>query len=428
MGPVFIKFAQSISTRTDILDKDLATEILRVCDRMKPPLFKHTKNIIESEFKLPIHLVFESIDEDSIASASIATVYRAKSIQGELLAVKVLKPNVEKIFIRDIKILFFFARIASIFGNKRIKFVQIVERFANATMFELDLRFEAANAANLKKNLEDDVGIYIPKIFWKRTSKRVLSSEYIIGTPFTKFTEQRSDIAKILIISFFKQVYRDGFFHADLHPGNLILTDKNSNIAFVDFGIMGRISDDNKEYILEVVNALLCRDYESLAEAHFKRNYVHRNQQNFSTACRALGEPLLEKSLSEIFISEILEQILKIISDFNLEINVELLLLKKNLLFLEGNCLKLDPNINMWDIIRPFIKNWYKEHYSAKNLLKYHAQRFCSTMSILENCIKNGITCTSSSINRPSVLNAILYSITIVNFFGFLFILMKILS
>ena len=232
--------------------------------------------------------------------------------------------------------------------------VRAIKRFAQSANYELDLRMEASFAFELKSNTKNDYGLLIPKVFWDLTAQRVLTTEWIDGVPLTKFKQNNQKKVNRLVLMFFKQVYRDGFFHADVHPGNIFIT-SDEKIAFVDFGI---VDDQTKIYLLEVIKGFLNRDYKSVAETHFRAGYVDRKFVNFSTACRAIGEPIVGKPLNQISVSDLLAQLFKLAADFKMEIQPHLLLLRKNLMMLEGNCAKIAPNTNMWQVISGFIRQW----------------------------------------------------------------------
>ena len=358
MGPTFIKLGQSFATRSDIIDPEFANQLLNLCDNISSASFVYIKRTIERELKAKTQDIFLKLEEVPVASASIAQVHKAQTKCGKFVAVKVLKKNIEKRFKTDIKIILFCARIASFFLPKRLNVVRAIKRFAQSANYELDLRMEASFASELKSNTKNDYGLLIPKVFWDLTAQRVLTTEWIDGVPLTKFKQNNQKIVNRLVLMFFKQVYRDGFFHADVHPGNIFIT-SDEKIALVDFGIVGRVDDQTKIYLLEVIKGFLNRDYKSVAETHFRAGYVDRKFVNFSTACRAIGEPIVGKPLNQISVSDLLAQLFKLAADFEMEIQPHLLLLQKNLMMLEGNCAKIAPNTNMWKVMSSFIRQWY---------------------------------------------------------------------
>jgi ubiquinone biosynthesis protein len=411
MGPTFIKLGQSFATRSDIINSELSNELLKLCDNVKGVKFNYIKLTIEKELNKNINEIFREFHEAPVASASIAQVHKATMFDGRKVAVKVLRPDVEKIFKRDIKLLFILARIAAIFLHKRLNLVEIIERFARGVDYELDLRIEAASASELKENTKNDIDFYVPEIFWNMTSRRVLSLEWIDGIPLTRFNENNPKIVNRLILIFFKQVYRDGFFHADVHPGNIFIM-PNNKIAAVDFGIMGRIDRQTKIYLIEIIRGFLKHDYHHIAEVHFQAGYVDRKYSQFSTACRAIGEPIVNKPLNEISIANLLSQLFKLATDFNMEIQPHLLLLQKNLMLLEGNCAKLAPNTNMWKVINPFIKNWYYREINVKNKIKDYLNK---NIRGFQEIIDNGIKVRDCSDHSSKKINLPLYLLLSIN-------------
>lgn len=402
MGPAFIKLGQGFATRIDLIDEDLAKELLALCDNVSPEPFSYVKQTIEEEFKKNLDEIFLEFNEIPVASASIAQVHKAKIrynyeewIDGKpiikketkTVAVKVLRPNVEEIFKRDVKLLFIVVRAITGFIPKRLKPMEIIRRFASNVNAELDLRMEAASASELKQNTRNDIGFYVPEIYWDYTTRNIFTLEWIEGTPLTQITEDKYKVVERLVLIFFKQVYRDGFFHADIHPGNIIIM-PDLKIAVVDFGIMGRMDKESRLYLIEIVRGFIDRDYNHIAEIHFEAGYVSRKYLNFATACRAIGEPIVGKPLNQISIASLLAQLFKLASDFEIEVQPNLLLVQKNLMLLEGNCYRLDDNSNMWSIIAPFIKQWYIKEMSVPNRLR---ARLADTRALIKDMLNNGI-------------------------------------
>lgn len=370
LGPVFIKFGQSISSRSDILNEDITNNLLLICDRLPSFSYKIAVKTIESEFNCKLSDIFLSFSEAPIAAASISQVHKAITIEGKEVAVKILRPNIEKIFSRDIKMLFWLAEIAEK-QSKRLKPVELVKTFAEICRLELDLRFEAAHSSELKENTKNDRGFYVPAVDWNRTSKKVLTLEWMEATPIYEVEKlnNHKQIATNLIESFCNQVYRDCFFHADMHPGNLMI-DNNNNIIALDCGIMGRIDRETCYYVIEILRGFLNRDYDHVAKMHFKAGYVSPQYKNFVTACRAIGEPIIGQPIQKISFADLLAQLLKITGDFDMQVQTQLLLLQKTMILLEGTCRKIYPEINMWKIVETWMKNQHENKIGYKEKIK----------------------------------------------------------
>ncbi|MDG7056193.1 MAG: 2-polyprenylphenol 6-hydroxylase [Wolbachia endosymbiont of Meromenopon meropis] len=389
LGPIFIKFGQSISSRTDILDKDITNNLLLICDRLSSFSYKIAVEIIESEFNCKMSDIFLSFSKEPVAAASISQVHKAITVESKEVAVKILRPNIERVFLRDIKTLFWLAEITERFNeqSKRLKPIEIVKTFAEICKLELDLRFEAAHFSELKKNTKNDKGFYVPEVDWSRTSRKVLTLEWIEATPIYEIEKlnNRKQIAINLIQSFCNQVYRDCFFHADIHPGNLMV-DSDDNIIALDCGIMGRIDRETCCYVVEILKGFLNRDYDYVAKVHFRAGYVSRDHKNFVTACRAIGEPIIGQPIQKISFASLLAQLLKITSDFDMKVQTQLLLLQKSMILLEGVCRKIYPKINMWKIVEIWTKNQhkYKMSYRKRVNSSYPVKTIYGIFSLVE--------------------------------------------
>lgn len=389
LGPVFIKFGQSISSRTDVLNEDITNNLLLICDRL--PSFSHKIAVktIESEFNCKLSDIFSSFSEKPIAAASISQVHRAVTTEGKEVAVKVLRPNIEKTFSRDIKMLSWLAEIAEKFSeqSKRLRPIELVKTFAEICRLELDLRFEAAHSSELKENTKNDRGFYVPEIDWNRTAKKVLTLEWIEATPIYEVEKlnNRKQIAINLIESFCSQVYRDCFFHADMHPGNLMV-DSNNNIIALDCGIMGRIDRETCYYVIEILKGFLNRDYDHVAKMHFKAGYVSSQHRNFVTACRAIGETIIGQPIQKISFASLLAQLLKITGDFDMKVQTQLLLLQKTMILLEGTCRKIYPEINMWKVVEAWISSQHESKigYREKIRNSYPVKTIQGIFSLIE--------------------------------------------
>ncbi|UWI83027.1 2-polyprenylphenol 6-hydroxylase [Wolbachia endosymbiont of Howardula sp.] len=423
LGPVFIKFGQALSSRTDILSEDVTNHLLLICDRLPSFSSKIAINTIESEFRCKLNNIFISFSEHPIAAASISQVHRAITLEGKDVAVKILRPNIEKVFLRDIKMLFWIASFIEKFINhsNRFKPVELVKMFANICHLELDLRFEAAHSSELKENTKNDRAFYLPAVDWTRTSKKVLTSEWIDAIPIyeVKKLNNHKRIAINLIEAFCNQVYRDCFFHADLHPGNLMIDNQN-NIIALDCGIMGRIDRATCYYVIEILKGFLNRDYNYIAKVHFKAGYVSSQYKHFVTACRAIGEPIVGQPIKNISFATLLTQLLQITEHFDMQVQIQLLLLQKTMILLEGTCRKIYPEINMWQVFESWIKRQKKNKIEYKDKIQnfYPIKTIHSFFQLIEklNLIANNTLNMPKKNNQPivSIYDTVLWTILII--------------
>jgi ubiquinone biosynthesis protein len=384
LGPTFIKAGQALSTRSDLVGEAIAQDLTHLQDQLPPFDSALAKQRIEDELGDSIENLFDHFDEDAVAAASIAQVHFAKTKEGKEVAVKVLRPNVEAQFARDIAMLMWLATLAEAKRpdwRKKFKPVAVVETFAATINIELDMRFEAAAAEELRFNSRNDSYFYVPEVDWQRTSGRVLTTERIrgfhasdaegmlkAGIDITKVTEHAAN-------AFFNQVFRDGFFHADMHPGNLFVL-PDGRLAPVDFGIMGRIDRESQIYLAEILYGFLKEDYMHVARVHRDAGYIpqHIDLGQFAQACMAVGKPILDKPLNEISVGQLLGQLIHIAETFEMEVQPHLLLLQKTMVTAEGVGRGLNPTVNMWKLSEPLIMGWAKENLSPKARLKYYSQ------------------------------------------------------
>ncbi|MDP6897388.1 MAG: AarF/UbiB family protein, partial [Rhodospirillales bacterium] len=322
---------------------------------------------IETEFDEPVADMFAKFDDTPVAAASIAQVHFAVTNDGREVAVKVLRPDIEEAFARDLDLLHWGADLIERTRPdlRRLKPREVVATLATTVEMEMDLRFEAAAAMEIAENFEGDTDFKVPNVDWGRTGQRVMTTERIAGVSL----DDRDGIeaagydplditAKAARVTF-KQVFRDGFFHADVHPGNLFVT-PDGDIAAVDFGIMGRLDIRTRRVLGEMLLAFLMRDYRRAAEVHFEAGWIPADQSvdAFTQACRSIAEPILDKPQNEISIARLLGQLFQITEAFQMETQPELLLLQKTMLVAEGTARKLSPDANMWMLARPLIKEW----------------------------------------------------------------------
>ena len=372
MGTTFIKLGQFLATRPDIIGEDIAKELEKLQDKLPPFQLKEAKNILRKE------LGKENFDKiinfsDSIAAASIAQVHFATIsdfAEKKEVAIKILRPNIEKTFNEELDALMLLAYIIQnlIRKTKRLKLIEVIQLLREITNMEMDLRFEAAAANELYENTTNDVGFKVPKIYWNYTSKRVLCLDKINGISIREIENLKSlnidtkKLAKDIIQHFLRHAVRDGFFHADMHQGNLFVN-KDGSITPVDFGIMGRLDKNNRKYLAEILYGFIKRDYKKVAEVHFLAGLVPKevSKDEFAQALRSVGEPIFGQSVKNISGGKLLSQLFEITEKFNMQTQIQLLLLQKTMVVVEGVARKLDPDTNIWDVSKPILENWLKE-------------------------------------------------------------------
>jgi len=378
LGPSFIKLGQALSTRADLLSEEVAADLSTLQDRLPPFPGAEARQIIETELGRPIDRLFLSFDDEAIAAASIAQVHFARTVEGEEVAVKVLRPGIELAFARDLDLFFWLADLAERTqpGLRRLKPVEVVRTLAETVRFEMDLRFEAAAASELAENFAGDEGFRVPRVDWTRTSLRVLTLERVGGVRIDDrdgLIAGGHDVGDILAkaaSAFFNQVFRDGFFHADMHPGNLFV-EASGAIVVVDFGIMGRLDRKTRYFLADMLLGFLSGDYRRVAEVHFAAGYVPARQSidNFTQAVRSVGEPILGRALHEISVARLLAQLFRVTEQFEMETQPQLLLLQKTMVLAEGMGRQLDPDTNMWTLARPLIEEWMRANRGPEAVL-----------------------------------------------------------
>tara|TARA_A100001015_G_scaffold321410_1_gene451997 strand:+ start:9 stop:1574 length:1566 start_codon:yes stop_codon:yes gene_type:complete len=369
MGTTFIKLGQFLATRPDIIGEKLANDLEKLQDKLPPFDFNEAKKILKEEVG---NEQFKDILDISkpIAAASIAQVHLAKiKMNGneKEVAIKILRPNIEKIFNEELDALMLFAYIveSTVKKTRRLKLVEVVHLLREITNIEMDLRFEAAAANELYENTKNDKGFNVPQIYWQYTSKKVLTLDKVIGVSIRDHAALRGknidlkNIAENLIQHFLRQAVRDGFFHADMHEGNLFVDD-NGNIVPVDFGIMGRLDKYNKKYLAEILYGFIKRDYVKVAEVHFQAGLVPESasKEEFAQALRSVGEPIFGQNIKDISGGNLLSQLFEITEKFNMATQTQLLLLQKTMVVVEGVARKLFPETNIWNVSKPILENW----------------------------------------------------------------------
>ena len=380
MGTTFIKLGQFLATRPDIIGQKLTDDLEKLQDKLPPFDTTISKEILKKEIGDKQFLNIIEISEP-IAAASIAQVHIAKikiDKEEKNVAIKILRPNIEKIFNEELDALMLFAYIIenTIAKAKRLKLIEVVHLLREITNIEMDLRFEAAAANELYQNTKNDLGFEVPKIYWSFTSKRVLTLDKVEGVSIREKDELENNginlkkLAESLIQHFLKQSVRDGFFHGDMHQGNLFV-DNKGNIIPVDFGIMGRLDKNNRKFLAEILYGFIKRDYVKVAEVHFQAGLVPQDasKEEFAQALRSVGEPIFGQTIKDISGGNLLAQLFEITEKFNMATQPSLLLLQKNMVVVEGVARKLFPETNIWEVAKPVLENWLKNIKGPKSTI-----------------------------------------------------------
>jgi ubiquinone biosynthesis protein len=375
LGPIYVKFGQALSTRKDLLPDDISDELVKLQDRVPPFANEIARNIIEKELGMSIDEAFAEFDPTPLASASVAQVHTAVLHTGEKVIVKVLRPDIEDRIHSDIGLLYELARFAERFwaDARRLRAMDVVAEFERSTLDELDLVREAANAAKLRRNFENSELIYIPEIHWSLTRKKVMVMERIYGIPVGEIEQLKAGGADFKVLAergveiFFTQVFRDNFFHADMHPGNIFVDLPDKYIA-VDFGIVGSLSLSDQRYLAENFLAFFNRDYRKVAEMHVKSGWVPSSTriEEFESAIRSVCEPIFEKPLKDISFGQLLLRLFQTARRFDMHVQPQLVLLQKTLLNIEGLGRQLYPELDLWQTAKPFLEKWFHERLGPK--------------------------------------------------------------
>lgn len=369
IGPAAIKLGQTLATRPDLVGEEAAADLLRLQDALPPVPFPVIRAQIESSFGRPIESLYSRFDEEPVGAASIAQVHRAVTTGGRDVAVKVIRPGVIDQFNRDIQTYEWAAAHIEQLGGEvaRLRPRLVIANMKRWTARELDLRREAASASELAEAMQAMPGYRIPAIDWDRTTGKVMTMEWIDGIKIADRAalvaagHDVKDIAARLVNAFLRQAIAEGFFHADMHQGNLFVT-ANGDIVAIDFGIMGRIDRRARMWLAEILYGLITGNYRRVAEIHFEAQYVpaHHNVAEFATALRAVGEPMRGKPVRELSVGGMLDGLFAITRDFDMQTQPHLLLLQKTMVMVEGVATALDPDINLWETSGPYVKEWLR--------------------------------------------------------------------
>ena len=409
LGPTFIKLGQFLSTRADLLGEQAAADLAGLQDRLPPFSSLEARATIAAELEREVDELFVRFDDEPVSAASIAQVHAAavrlsddEDEDGEdsvcEVAVKVLRPGVEQAMGRDIELFLSLAELAESTQPRlrRFKPVQVVRVFEETVRLEMNLRMEAAAASELADNFADEPYYRVPAVDWARSSRRVFTMEWSSGIPMDDrdgLLAAGHDLERVLTDAaavFFKQVFRDGFFHGDQHPGNMFVCEDGA-IGVVDFGIMGRLSDKTRRYLADMLLATLARDYRQLAQVHVDAGYLAPGQDVdiFAQALRSVCEPIVGRALEEISFARLLGQLLNLTETFSMPVQPQLLLLQKNMLMAEGISRRLAPGLNIWILARPLIEDWMRETRGPEARVREAAEATARVLERLPRSLEN---------------------------------------
>ncbi|MBZ0334904.1 ubiquinone biosynthesis regulatory protein kinase UbiB [Marinobacter sp. AL4B] len=383
LGPVFVKFGQILSTRRDLLPDDMAASLKQLQDRVPPFPSDQARGIIERSLGAPVSELFAEFGVDPMASASVAQVHPATLRNGQQVVVKVLRPGIEKVIRQDLALMYLMAGLLEKYWSegKRLHPVEVVADYDATIHDELDLQREAANASQLRRNFDNSPLIYIPFIDWDYTSKSVLVMERIHGIPIADVESLQAAGVNMKVLAekgveiFFTQVFRDSFFHADMHPGNIFVDVSNPadpQYIAIDFGIVGTLAPDDQSYLARNLLAFFRRDYRQVAQLHVQSGWVPPETRinEFEAAIRTVCEPIFEKPLKDISFGHFLLRLFQTARRFDMEVQPQLVLLQKTLLNVEGLGRQLYPDLDLWSTAQPFLENWMRKRIGPSGLIK----------------------------------------------------------
>lgn len=379
LGPAYIKFGQILSTRPDVVGEEMAVQLRVLQDKLPPFSVAEAKAAVEKELGRPIGEIFEEFSEP-IAAASIAQVHRARlKHNGEDVAVKILRPGVERAFNKDVDAFYFAATMIEIFApfSRRLRPKDVIRHFDGVVQGELDLRLESAAASEFAANTEHDAGFRLPRMMWNFSSRRVMTMGWADGTNLGENDaldaagHDRKELGERVLRLFLNHALRDGFFHADMHQGNLKVA-ANGDIIAYDFGIMGHIDEYTRRVYAEILYGFIRRDYKRVAEVHFEAGYVPANQDvdEFARALRAVGEPIFGMDATQISMGRVLAYLFEVTERFGMETRTELILLQRTMVVVEGVARSLNPHVNMWEVAKPVVEDYIKGSIGPKAVLR----------------------------------------------------------
>ena len=378
LGPIFVKFGQILSTRRDLLPQDLADELTQLQDRVPPFPGAQARAIIEKAWGKPVEACLDDFDEKPLASASIAQVHTGRLKDGRQVVVKVVRPGIEPVIRRDLGLLRIIAELAQRYwrDGRRLRPVEVVDDYRKTILDELDLQREAANASQLRKNFLGSAALYVPEVHWDLCHPSVLVMERIYGTPVGEVERLKAQGISMKLLGergveiFFTQVFRDNFFHADMHPGNIFVEPSGRYIA-VDFGIVGSLTTEDQRYLAENLLAFFQHDYRRVAELHIASGWVppETRVDEFESAIRTVCEPIFGKPLAEISFGYFLLHLFQTARRFDMQVQPQLVLLQKTLLNIEGLGRQLYPELDLWTTAKPFMEEWMRAQVGPRALL-----------------------------------------------------------
>ncbi len=382
LGPIFVKFGQILSTRRDLLPADILDALSKLQDQVQPFESILARQAVEMALGASVDGLFAEFSDEPLASASIAQVHAATLPSGETVVVKVLRPDIDRVIRQDVALMYVLAHVVERYlKGKRLKPKAVVEELEHNLLNELDLMLEAANASQLKRNFTDSEQIYVPKIHWDYCRENILVMERIVGIPVDDVAALKQHNVDLPLLAkrgaeiFYTQVFRDNFFHADMHPGNIFVDPErpdNPRYIAVDFGIVGSLNQEDKRYLLANFLAFFKRDYRQVAELHIESGWVppQTRLDELTAAIRTVCEPIFERPLKDISFGQTLLRLFQIARQFQMEVQPQLLLLQKTLLNIEGMGRTLYPDLDLWATAKPFLENWMKQQVGPKGLYR----------------------------------------------------------
>ncbi len=408
LGPIFVKFGQLLSTRPDLVPADIAEELDHLQDNVAPFSSETFIDIVEKNLKNPVDTLFKAFDAKPLASASVAQVHTAVLHSGEEVVVKVIRPGLEPTIEKDTLLLRMLAQLVEKFASdgKRFRPVEVVDDYRNTIFDELDLAREGANASQLRRNFENSELLYIPQVYWDYSTRNVLVLERVYGISVSDMEQIQAQNTNLKLLAergvevFFTQVFEHNFFHADMHPGNVFISQKtpqNPSYIAVDMAIVGTLTREDQYYLARNLLAMFRRDYRQVAELHVLSGWVPRSTSiaGFESAIRAVCEPIFEKPLKEISFGEALISLFKTAQRYQMPVQPQLVLLQKTLLNIEGLGRQLYPDLDLWDTAHPFLERWVKERFHPKSLwkeLKHHSPEWMEKFPQVPHLVLDTIT------------------------------------
>jgi len=389
LGPVFVKFGQLLSTRRDMLDDELAQQLVTLLDKVPAFDSEESKRLIELALKQSVEQAFAEFDDIPLASASVAQVHSARLSTGESVVVKIIRPGIRRTIESDLRLMRLLAKWvnAAVPDLRRLRLQGVIDEYEKTILDELDLQREAGNASQLKRNFENSNLLYIPKIHWHLSNSSVLVQERIYGIPVNDIDAietagiSRQELAKRGVEIFFTQVFRDSFFHADMHPGNIFVNPSlphDPQYMAVDFGIVGSLTQEDQAYLARILLAFFNRDYRQIAQLHVDCGWLPAETKvhEFEGAIRGVSEPIFSKPLAEISFAQVLLGLFQTARRFNMQVQPQLVLLQKTMLNVEGLGRQLYPQLNLWETAQPILEKWFKRQVSPKQVYRQLKQEW----------------------------------------------------